>query len=175
MITLILGGSGSGKSEFAEDYVVGKGAKERYYIATMFPQDEECEKKILRHKKMRKEKAFTTYECYTHLDRLAFPKRGIVLLDCMSNLLANEMYRKDGRHENTAEVIVADLLKVAAQSEELVIVSNDVFTDGGTYDPFTTEYLNVFGKIHRELGKVADQVIEVVYGIPVYEKGGTAV
>lgn len=172
MITLIIGGSGSGKSEFAENYVVSRGEKTRYYIATMYPYDEECKRKIARHREMRKEKAFTTMECYTRLETIAFPKKGIVLLDCLSNLLANEMYQEDGRKENTAEVIVQSLLFLASQAEELVIVSNDVFTDGGSYDSFTMAYLDTFAAIHRMLGNHADQVIEVVYGIPVYEKGG---
>lgn len=175
MITLIIGGSGSGKSEFAENYVVGKGKMTRYYIATMVPQDKECEKKIARHKKMRQEKAFTTFECYTHVGSLKIPEKGIVLLDCMSNLLANELYRTDGRKKDTASIIVKELLVLAEQAEELVIVSNDVFTDGGTYDSFTMEYLKAFGAIHRELAAYADQVIEVVYGIPIYEKGGSGV
>lgn len=173
MITLVLGGSGSGKSEFAEDYVVGKGSLPRYYIATMVPMDEECEKKVLRHRDMRKEKQFQTVERYTHVGDLSFEEEGIILLDCMSNLLANELYRKEGRNKNTAHIIVSDLVTLASKAKELVIVSNDVFCEGKEYDAFTMQYLDCFASVHRELAKVADQVVEVVYGIPIYEKGGT--
>lgn len=41
MMILVTGGSGSGKSAFAEDCVVSCGETERIYIATMYPFDEE--------------------------------------------------------------------------------------------------------------------------------------
>ena len=39
MITLITGGSGSGKSAYAESVITGFGDFERIYIATMYPFD----------------------------------------------------------------------------------------------------------------------------------------
>ena len=51
MITLITGGSGSGKSAYAEKYICHvsneKGCKEKYYIATMQVFDDEGQRKIL--------------------------------------------------------------------------------------------------------------------------------
>ena len=44
MIILVTGGSGSGKSAFAEDQVLSFGEGKRIYIATMFPFDEEGRK-----------------------------------------------------------------------------------------------------------------------------------
>ena len=54
MMILVTGGSGSGKSAFAEDQVVAFGEAERIYIATMFPLDEESRKSVQRHQNMRK-------------------------------------------------------------------------------------------------------------------------
>ena len=45
MMILVTGGSGSGKSAFAEDCVVSFGKTDRIYIATMYPFDEESRKK----------------------------------------------------------------------------------------------------------------------------------
>ncbi|MCR2022866.1 bifunctional adenosylcobinamide kinase/adenosylcobinamide-phosphate guanylyltransferase, partial [Blautia pseudococcoides] len=45
MITLVTGGSGSGKSAFAEDMLTGFGDGDRIYIATMYPFDEESKKR----------------------------------------------------------------------------------------------------------------------------------
>ena len=56
MITVITGGSGSGKSAYAESLITGFGEKERIYIATMFPFDEESRRRIQRHRRMRAEK-----------------------------------------------------------------------------------------------------------------------
>lgn len=56
MFVLVTGGSGSGKSEYAEQTVVQLGALPRLYIATMYPFDEECHRRIQRHQKMRAER-----------------------------------------------------------------------------------------------------------------------
>ena len=64
MVTLILGGSGSGKSAFAEDYIIkhNNGGK-TYYLATMQSGDDpETRKRIERHQMMRNEKGFLTIE-----------------------------------------------------------------------------------------------------------------
>ncbi len=70
MMILVTGGSGSGKSAFAEDCVVSFGETDRIYIATMYPFDEESRKRVQRHRKMRQGKGFETVECYTGLDKI---------------------------------------------------------------------------------------------------------
>ena len=54
-----------------------------------------------RHRDMRFGKGFETVECYTGLSGVKVPEGCIVLLECMSNLVANEFFREDGTHENT--------------------------------------------------------------------------
>ena len=51
MIHLVTGGSGSGKSEYAENWLTGRNKKDGtyIYIATMQPYTEETMKKIERH------------------------------------------------------------------------------------------------------------------------------
>ena len=66
MITLITGGSGSGKSAYAEKYICRvsneNGYKEKYYIATMQVFDDEGQRKIDRHRRLRAGKGFITIE-----------------------------------------------------------------------------------------------------------------
>lgn len=63
MITLIIGGSGSGKSAYAEDYVLAAAADlPKYYIATMQVYDAEGERKVERHRRLRAGKGFVTIE-----------------------------------------------------------------------------------------------------------------
>ena len=50
MMTVVTGGSGSGKSAFAEDKIVSFGPAKRIYIATMHPYDEESHKRVARHR-----------------------------------------------------------------------------------------------------------------------------
>ena len=171
MITLVTGGSGSGKSAYAEDVLTGFGDFPRIYIATMYPFDEESKKRIARHRKMRAEKKFTTIECYTGLRKLKIPEGCCVILECMSNLVANEMFQEDGAKENMVSEILEGISEIERQVKELVIVTNEIFSDGIEYDEETKRYQSYLGKINQELAKRAKMVTEVVYGIPVLVKG----
>ena len=63
MIALVIGGSGSGKSAYAEQMAVkAAGNGSLYYVATMQVYDEEGKKKVERHQKMRAGKGFLTIE-----------------------------------------------------------------------------------------------------------------
>lgn len=171
MFYYIIGGSGSGKSEFAESCCVRLHSEKKLYIATMEPYDEESRRRIARHRKMRDGKGFDTLECYTHLEHVEIEPGCTVLLECMSNLAANEMFSEKGRKEQTARTIYEGVLRLREQAEHLVVVTNQVFSDGITYDPGTQEYLRVMAEINSRAAAAADVVCEVVHGIPVFLKG----
>lgn len=171
MLILVTGGSGSGKSAFAEQMVLQLNKKPRLYIATMYPFDEECKKRIARHREMRKEKEFETLECFTHLHQAEVSGYGTVLLECMSNLTANEMYQEEGAHEQCVEEILRGTEHLLEQCEHLVIVTNEIFSDGIEYDPDTVRYQHYLGEINRRIARMADLVVEVVYSIPIVHKG----
>lgn len=170
MMVLVTGGSGSGKSAYAEERILEMGEGRRIYIATMYPFDIESHKKVDRHRRMRAGKKFETVECYTNLEDLYLPSDGIVLLECMSNLTANEMFGSDQTSEEVVEKIIRGVNKIKAQVKDFVIVTNEIFSDAASYQEETKEYQRVLGKINREIAEQADQVIEVVFGIPVVHK-----
>ena len=170
MVTLITGGSGSGKSAYAESVITGFGEHERIYIATMYPFDEESHERIRRHRKMRGKKNFQTLECYTGLKNLQVPPGSCVLLECMSNLVANEMYQEQGAGENTVEEILKGVSSLAEQAGELVVVTNEIFSDGIQYSPETRQYQAYLGQINQEIARMAVNVTEVVYGISLCHK-----
>ena len=51
-----------------------------------------------------------------------------------------------------------------------VIVTNNIFEDGREYDDAMQQYLHALGQINQALAQQADEVIEVVAGIPVVVK-----
>lgn len=175
MVVFITGGSGSGKSEYAEQRAVALREKEKaselIYIATMEGQDAESKKRIERHRKMREGKGFFTYECYTHLEELPVNKNQVILLDCLSNLTANEMFSSNGRKEQMVSAIEKGLTHLIKNGKNVVIVGNNVFEDGIEYDEMTKTYLERMAKIHQFLATQADEMIEVICGIPVFWKG----
>ena len=171
MTVLITGGSKCGKSALAERLFEGF-AGEKCYIATMQPYGEEAHAAIERHHKMRAGKGFCTMECYTGLEKLSLPDGCGVLLECMGNLCANEMFRPDGIKDPESPIL-RGIRKLQAQSELLVIVTNEVGSDGVTYTPETMQYIRHLSCINRETAALADTVIECVAGIPLVLKGET--
>lgn len=170
MLTVVTGGSGSGKSELAENIAV-KFTGKKYYIATMEPFGEEAQKRIERHRKMRVEKGFETIEKYTDIDELIYLQNDVVLLECMSNLCANEMFSSMTDKSVVADKIISGIEKINNISSELIIVTNEIFSDGILYDKETMEYMKLLGEINRRIFEFADNVIESVYGIPYILKG----
>ena len=119
--------------------------------------------------------------------------RCFVLLEDLGNLLANEMYLPEGRlstapseeavgavqrplftadDEDNAlyRYVLAPLRSLAEQAEVLLIVSNEIFSDGGEYEPETLRYLRNLGRLHQRLAAEAAEVTEVVCGIALQKK-----
>ena len=176
MMILILGGSGSGKSAYAEDYLL-RTDKKKYYIATMQIWDEEMQAKVDRHHRLRQGKGFTTIEQPTALEQAAsqMEPEAAVLLECMSNLAANEMFSREQPVDR--ETVIAKILQgmegLRKQADPLVIVTNNVFEDGIAYDSATIEYIEALGRVNERLAAEADEVVEVVAGIPQRIKPGS--
>lgn len=170
MITLITGGSGSGKSAYAEQKVVEFGDLNRIYIATMYPFDEESHKRIARHRVMRAKKKFSTIECYVGLKNVKIPKHSCVLLECLSNLTANEMFQENGAKEKVVEEVLEGVKNLDRQAEQVIIVTNEIFSDGIEYDKETEQYQKYLGEINAKLAVWAQEITEVVYGIPMHYK-----
>ena len=171
MMTLVIGGAASGKSEYAEGLVLASACDKRIYIATMAPLDQECLERIEKHRRMRAEKRFETLECYMDLASVTVPADSVVLLECMSNLCANEMYSPHGSGDRAVDAILRGVEHLKEQCGDLVVVSNEVFAGGSCYEEGTMAYLRQLAQINRMLANLADNVCEVACGIPVYYKG----
>lgn len=179
MLVMITGGSGSGKSAYAERVLSALAEREEkscrsYYLATMMVYGEEGRRKVERHRKLREGKGFVTVE--QPLDIADCPLEAgenAALLECMSNLAANEMFREETPKMSgeVAEKIIAEIDVLREQLSYLVIVTNNVFEDGISYEEETMNYIRALGEINRKLAERADVVTEVVAGIPVAVKG----
>ena len=176
MMTLIIGGSGSGKSAYAEDYTISLSEdRKKYYIATMQIYDEEGKRKVERHRMLRGGKGFSTIEQPIDIGKAAEKMEDgerTALLECISNLTANEMFLGEipGTEEVITEKIVGEIAVLNRELTHLVIVSNNVFEDGNVYDKTTMAYIRAMGHINQKLAEMADEVVEVVVGIPIVIK-----
>ncbi len=169
MLTLVIGGAGSGKSALAESLVARLPAP-RVYVATMRPVDSECEARIARHRRMRAGKSFETLERYADLAGAAplLPGGANVLLECMSNLVANELYSPNG---GGTKAVLAGVRALTQTCASLTIVTNEVFSGGADYAGDTLCYLRALARVNRALAADASLVVEAVCGVPNVLKG----
>lgn len=176
MLTLVYGGSGSGKSAFAEQLCLQQKREGDmlYYLATMEACDGECDRKIQRHRQLRDGKGFVTAEQACDIHKSSFGsepvRQRVVLLECLTTLLTNEVYRENYRYREVANRVWADLQQLCVQCRDLIVVSSDVFRSGETYSAETEGYIRQLGWLHSRLAEQADYVYEVVAGIPLCVK-----
>ncbi len=210
MVELIVGGSGSGKSEYAEKEALrlSRESNRLIYLATMENSGSEASKRIKKHRENRDGKGFFTVELPRNVGELkekmpasekaANPGECTVLLEALSVLLANEMFSKEPEmpsggygsstapeSERVGERILHDIEKLISSVKHLVIVSDDVFREGGRLQPetesapdnesddkekglkypdITEEYLKELGFLHRRIAEISDRVVEVAAG-----------
>ena len=166
MIAVVIGGSGSGKSAFAEKLAAADTAAHHIYLATMQRgEDEESRRRIARHQAMRAERGFQTVERTMNLDALELPSGACVLLEDLPNLVANEMF-SGGCPETLPEA----LERLCSRCASLIVVTGNVFADGAVYDEGTQAWLRCLTECAARLSARADLVIEVVCGIPIRQK-----
>lgn len=168
MIALFTGGSGSGKSEMAESYAcrLASNKKPLYYFATMRVWGEEGRARVEKHRRQREGKGFATVECPSRLPLGV--AGGVILLECLSNRLANAMF---GDKDSAPVGLILSELDALAEKNDLVVVTNEIFSDGAKYDAETAQYIENLGLLNQKLARRAQLFVESVYSIPVVHKG----
>ena len=184
MVRFVYGGSGSGKSAFAEQLVLSCGAERKYYVATMKVYGEEGRRKVARHQKLREGKGFVTIEQQTCIGSaarqiqqgaklalqgaVASGGKCAVLLECVMNLVANEMFTPEGVVAESEVVarVVEGLGELFSAADDVVVVSGNVFCDGVEYEESTKSYMRALAAVNAFVAQKADESFEVVAGIP---------
>ena len=184
MLILVSGGASSGKSAFAENLITASPCPRRIYLATMPVRDGEDAARVARHRALRAGKGFETVECYTGLRSVAGmlerEEPVSVLIECISNLVANELFppdrsgrlsdcSEDGQEEaaapgSAADRVMAGVEAIGGIAANVVIVTNEVNSEGLSYGPEMIRYKQVMGEVNCRLARFADRVTEVVYG-----------
>ena len=184
-LILTYGGSGSGKSAWAEQALLSQAARtpgsRAVYLAAMESSGPEAAARIQRHRAMRARHGaeaglnFVTMERPTGIGGAPVRPGDFVLLEDLCNLLANEIWSPTGSGpENAPAQILKGVNTLLERVELLLIVSIDIFSDGIRYDESTMAYIRRLAILHRALSAKAEQTIEVVCGIPLYRPGESA-
>ena len=75
------------------------------------------------------------------------------------------MYMESGAGCQADQVILEGIRELNQQCSNLVIVTNEVFSESVPDSPEMKEYKRILGRINCEIAAMADQVTEVIYGI----------
>ncbi|CAM4338539.1 MAG: bifunctional adenosylcobinamide kinase/adenosylcobinamide-phosphate guanylyltransferase [Paenibacillus macerans] len=197
MKVMVTGGARSGKSSFAERWIM-KHAEAALYIATGQAFDEEMTERIALHRQQREQSGFTwttleeplrLAEKLTALgdelraggaeaagmDRQGTEKAGssaaaVVLVDCLTLWLSN-MLLEQGERSDAAEVMEREIGRLAAAAEAfpgtLVMVTNEVGNGIVPEYPLGRLYRDLAGRLNRRMAAISGQVFLVTAGIPI--------
>jgi adenosylcobinamide kinase/adenosylcobinamide-phosphate guanylyltransferase len=177
-LIFITGGVRSGKSRFAErtaEKIAARAGGNLHYIATGMPFDSEMKERINKHQEDRKNQKvrWNTIEQSVSIGELAphIQDRDILLLDCVTTLLNNELYTAGYKSEHSVyDKIISGIMALKGQAGTLIIVSNEVLNEPILDNALVRSYKRLLGSIHQRLVEESDQAYLVEAGIPVAMK-----
>ena len=189
-LIFVTGGAKSGKSKFAEEMLLklNNGKQKNIYLATSLIFDEEMKEKIRLHKKRRKNDWFTveTYKNFENELNNFFENndktKNNMLVDCLTNMITNIIFENQNidwdnfekklyiqtleKLNKDVEHSVIELLNVADQFENTIIVSNELGMGLVPSYPLGRYFREIAGKMNQIVAETADEVYLVVSGIP---------
>jgi adenosylcobinamide kinase / adenosylcobinamide-phosphate guanylyltransferase len=180
-MTLVLGGARSGKSSYAEAMAAER-VKDVLYVATAEAWDEEMRRRIDAHKAQRPAH-WCTVEAPRHPGaaiRTALGDQGgqpqVVLVDCLT-LLANNVLitlPEDATEAAATAALLEEVDELLAAWDacggEWIVVSNEVGLGIVPAYPLGRLYRDALGRANQRLAAVADRVVFMVAGIPMWVK-----
>ena len=168
-VTLVLGGTRSGKSRYAER-LVEDAARCGTYLATAEAGDAEMAERIAAHR-ARRGPFWKTIEIALELGPAiaaeATPQRP-VLVDCLTLWLSNLLLAGRSLDRETGELFGA-LRKVAGP---VVLVANEVGMGLVPETPLGRTFRDAAGHLNQEIAALADRVVFVAAGLPLMLKEG---
>ena len=128
---------------------------------------EENRRRIEKHRRQRADLGFVTVEEPYSLNDLDLPADSVVLLEDVSNLLANNMFEKDIGPSQVLE----DILALSRRCGTLIAVTISGLSEEG-YDGETAGYIRALNEVNGKLAEAFGGVAEMRSGRPVWAKGG---
>ncbi len=165
---MVIGGASSGKSSYAEE-LASSFHLPLLYVATLKPYGKEDYKRIENHRMSREGKGFTTYELYGLInDELNDLDDKVVLIECMSNIVANNLFSGIKREKSYyIDAIINDIMNITKRAKEVVLVTNDISREGIEYSSDTEDYIEILSEINNKLAEFSSSLVEVVCGIDI--------
>jgi len=185
-IYFLLGGTRSGKSEYAEQFATSL-SKKVAYLATATITDEEMGKRVQQHRK-RRPLSWHTFEIESEnidltlmggiVEKIDASGCEVLLIDCITNLLFRLAYKYnienleliDNKLEKFIENEVAsffdNFLKFLKSARfDSIVVSNEVGLGIVPSYPFGRIFRDLMGVVNKKMAAAADEVYFFVAGL----------
>ncbi len=170
MIQLILGGARSGKSRLAEQIAKDSNLNVAY-IATAQAFDAEISQRIQHHQAQRPahwtviEEPLYLANCLIELDQ---PKQ-VILVDCLTLWMSNLLMHENPELQMHQCQKLLDILPIL--EADVILVSNETGLGVVPKGEISRKFVDESGRLHQQLGKIADKVMFCVAGFPMILKG----
>ncbi len=170
--TLVLGGCRSGKSSYALELAGKISEKNRLYIATCVPYDNEMKDRVDRHQAERDE-TWVTVETPIKLSESISENNessDVILIDCLTLWITNLLL--DG---NTEDEILAEVKKLEIVLKNsrcpVVLVSNEVGAGIVPENKLARQFRDIAGFANQRIARCVNNVFFTAAGIPLKIKG----
>ena len=133
--------------------------------------DPEILRRIENHRKMRAGKNFKLIEAEKNFSN-KIPANSSVLIESLSSWLSNEMFNENNNNNinlnfNVVNKIFNEIMTIKNFSHNLIIVSDDIFSDGIIYDEMTESYIKNLAQLHIKTAQISNEALEIVSGLKI--------
>jgi adenosylcobinamide kinase/adenosylcobinamide-phosphate guanylyltransferase len=167
----IIGGARSGKSRFALDYA-NRHFFKKLYLATCEVVDEEMAARVENHKRLRGPGWLTVEEPVEIVEKIKQEGEGVevILLDCITLWLSNLLikWNDDSRIMEESDRLINTIQQ---RKTSFILVSNEVGMGIVPPEPLGRRFRDLSGIVSQRIAEVAETVIFMVSGIPIFLKG----
>jgi adenosylcobinamide kinase/adenosylcobinamide-phosphate guanylyltransferase len=169
-LLLVLGGAKSGKSSWALRYTESS-YRSYLFLATAEIRDEEMKERVKRHRQQRCVEWQLLEEPLEVAEALERKISGpeAVLIDCLTLWLTNVMLQKGEEQVGPSQGRLLNALDNRKQA--IIIVSNEVGTGVVPEKALGRRFRDHAGELNQKVAAMADRVVYVVAGLPLYLKG----
>jgi len=167
---LILGGARSGKSRLAEQIAKDSNLNVTY-IATAQAFDREMQARIEHHQAQRPghwtviEEPLYLADCLIELDQ---PNQ-LILVDCLTLWMSNLLMHENAELQMQQCQKLLDIVPIL--QAEVILVSNETGLGVIPMGEISRKFVDESGRLHQQLGQIAEKVIFCVAGFPMMLKG----
>ncbi len=171
MVTFVIGGCRSGKSNYALDQANLVRGNNKYFIATSVPTDSEMENRVTKHQIERGKEWHTIEEpifIHEKIEDLG-KKADVILIDCLTLWISNLLFKSYDLDGITGSVKKLEYA-LSNCNCPVYIVSNEVGMGIVPENKLARQFRDYAGFVNQKMASFSHQVVMTIAGIDVQIK-----